>query len=146
MKHILNNLTEQEKNAIREQHTGGMKVSTDKFNQLMESKLGDVKPILSEQSKRVDVVKPMGQTIPLIQIKVAGKMCDLTMMRKLPTGASFYDDCSSCFYCSSSSSSDYSSVLSYSFSSYSLHLLLLSVFFFLIMISLLLRINHRCSI
>jgi hypothetical protein len=50
MKHILNNLTEQEKNAIREQHTGGMKVSTDKFNQLLESKLGDVKPILSEQA------------------------------------------------------------------------------------------------
>jgi hypothetical protein len=52
MKHILNNLTEQEKNAIREQHTGGMKVSTDKFNQLLESKLGDVKPILSEQSQK----------------------------------------------------------------------------------------------
>lgn len=49
MKHILNNLTEQEKNAIREQHTGGMKVATDKFSQLLESKLGDVKPILSEQ-------------------------------------------------------------------------------------------------
>jgi hypothetical protein len=53
MKHILNNLTEQEKNAIREQHTGGMKVSTDKFNQLLESKLGDVKPILSEQKSNL---------------------------------------------------------------------------------------------
>ena len=51
MKHILNNLTEQEKNAIREQHTGGMKIATDKFSQLLESKLGDVKPILSEQSQ-----------------------------------------------------------------------------------------------
>ena len=49
MKHILNNLTEQEKNAIREQHTGGMKVSTDRFNQLLESKLGDSKPLVSEQ-------------------------------------------------------------------------------------------------
>ncbi len=56
MKHILNDLTEQEKNAIREQHTGGMKVSSDKFNQLLESKLGDVKPILSEQkSKTISV-------------------------------------------------------------------------------------------
>ena len=53
MKHILNNLTEQEKNAIREQHTGGMKVSTDKFNHLLESKLGDVKPILSEQKSNL---------------------------------------------------------------------------------------------
>jgi hypothetical protein len=53
MKHILNNLTEQEKKAIREQHTGGMKVSTDKFNHLLESKLGDVKPILSEQKSNL---------------------------------------------------------------------------------------------
>jgi len=100
MKHILNNLTEQEKNAIREQHTGGMKVSTDKFNQLLESKLGDVKPILSEQTKSFDpktfnpgaalvkalikpqkpepeIVKvpgamktPKGKTIPVIKIKL----------------------------------------------------------------------------
>jgi len=49
MKHILNNLTEQEKRAILEQHSGGMKVMTEKFSQLIESKLGDVKPILSEQ-------------------------------------------------------------------------------------------------
>jgi hypothetical protein len=53
MKHILNNLTEQEKNAIRELHTGGMKVATDKFSQLLESKLGDVKPILSEQKSNL---------------------------------------------------------------------------------------------
>jgi len=32
MKHILNNLTEQEKNDIREQHSGGMKVMTEKFS------------------------------------------------------------------------------------------------------------------
>lgn len=45
MKHLLNNLTEQEKNAIREQHTGGIKLNTEKFSKLVESKLGDVKPI-----------------------------------------------------------------------------------------------------
>jgi hypothetical protein len=49
MKHILNDLTEQEKNSIREQHTGGMKVMTESFSKLINSKLGDVKPILSEQ-------------------------------------------------------------------------------------------------
>jgi hypothetical protein len=49
MKHILNNLTEQEKNSIREQHTGGMKVMTENFSKLINSKLGDVKPILAEQ-------------------------------------------------------------------------------------------------
>jgi len=45
MKHILNNLTDEEKNSIRGQHTGGMKVSTDNFSKLMKSKLGDVKPM-----------------------------------------------------------------------------------------------------
>jgi hypothetical protein len=45
MKHILNNLTDDEKNSIRNQHTGGMKVNTDKFSKLVNSKVGDVKPI-----------------------------------------------------------------------------------------------------
>jgi hypothetical protein len=49
MKHILNNLTDEEKNAIRGQHTGGMKVSTDNFTKLVNSKLGEVKPIVKEQ-------------------------------------------------------------------------------------------------
>ena len=48
MKHILNNLSEQEKNAIREQHTGGMKVVTENFSKLTNSKLGDSKPLVSE--------------------------------------------------------------------------------------------------
>jgi hypothetical protein len=51
MKHILNNLLEEEKNAIREQHTDKLKVATENFSKLVESKLGDVKPILSEEKK-----------------------------------------------------------------------------------------------
>jgi len=50
MKHILNNLTEEEKNAIREQHSGGMKVMTENFSKLINSKLGDSKPLVNEQS------------------------------------------------------------------------------------------------
>jgi hypothetical protein len=49
MKHILNNLSEEEKNAIREQHTGGMKVMNENFSKLLNSKLGDVKPLVNEQ-------------------------------------------------------------------------------------------------
>ena len=49
MKHILNNLSEEEKNAIREQHTGGMKVMTENFNKLINSKLGDSKPLVKEE-------------------------------------------------------------------------------------------------
>lgn len=51
MKHILNNLSEQEKNAIREQHTGGMNVVTENFHKLLGSKLGDSKPLVNEQSQ-----------------------------------------------------------------------------------------------
>jgi hypothetical protein len=49
MKHILNNLSEQDKNSIREQHTGGMKVMTEGFSKLINSKLGDVKLVVKEQ-------------------------------------------------------------------------------------------------
>jgi hypothetical protein len=49
MKHILNNLTEEEKNAIREQHTGGIKIVNENFSKLVNTKLGDVKPMVNEQ-------------------------------------------------------------------------------------------------
>ena len=50
MKHILNDLSEQEKNSIREQHAkGGMKVMTENFSKLLNSKLGDSKPLVSEK-------------------------------------------------------------------------------------------------
>lgn len=50
MKHLLNDLSEEERNNIREQHAGGMKVSNARFNTLLETKSGDVKPFISEQS------------------------------------------------------------------------------------------------
>jgi hypothetical protein len=49
MKHLLNNLSEEEKNKIREQHTGGMEVNSKNFNKLTESKLGNIKPLINEQ-------------------------------------------------------------------------------------------------
>jgi hypothetical protein len=51
MKHILNDLTEEEKNAIREQHTGGMKVMNENFSKLVNTKLGDVKPMINEETE-----------------------------------------------------------------------------------------------
>lgn len=50
MKHILNNLTEEEKKSIRGQHTGGMNVVNENFKKLINNKLGTVKPLLFEQS------------------------------------------------------------------------------------------------
>ena len=55
MKHILNNLTEEEKNSIRKQHTGGMKVMTENFNKLINSKLGDSKPLVKESHHSNDL-------------------------------------------------------------------------------------------
>lgn len=57
MKHILNDLTETEKNSIREQHTGGMKVMTENFSKLLNSKLGDVKPITENEMKESMMTK-----------------------------------------------------------------------------------------
>jgi len=51
MKHLLNNLSEEEKNYIREQHTGGMNLIIENFNKLISSKSGDVKPLVNEQHK-----------------------------------------------------------------------------------------------
>jgi hypothetical protein len=63
MKHILNNLSEEEKNAIREQHTGGMKIMTENFSKLLNSKLGDAKPI----TEQVDDVQPDSQIISTLK-------------------------------------------------------------------------------
>ena len=49
MKHLLNNLSEEEKNSIREQHTDVTKIVTENFSRLINSKLGNVKTLVSEQ-------------------------------------------------------------------------------------------------
>ena len=51
MKHLLNNISEEEKNRIREQHEGGMNLSIDNFKKLVETKLGDSKPFINEASE-----------------------------------------------------------------------------------------------
>ena len=49
MKHLLNDMSDEEKNYIRGKYIGGKNIDTTKFRKLMESKLGDAKPLLSEQ-------------------------------------------------------------------------------------------------
>ena len=48
MKHILNEMSEEEKNSIRSQHTGSLQVQTERFKKLVENKLGNAKPLISE--------------------------------------------------------------------------------------------------
>lgn len=46
MKHLLNNLSEEEKNSIREQHEGGMELNIENFKTLLETKQGEIKPLV----------------------------------------------------------------------------------------------------
>ena len=46
MKHLLNNISHQEKKNILEQHKGGIVVSNKNFQKLLTNKLGNVKPIM----------------------------------------------------------------------------------------------------
>lgn len=84
MKHILNNLSNEEKNSIREQHTGGMKVVTENFSRLLNSKLGDSKPLVSEQLKTKDGITYTVQAIPSGKFKIFVT----TPKYKTPTDAS----------------------------------------------------------
>ena len=49
MKQLLNDMSFEERQNIREQHTGGMKVIPNNFRRLVNGKLGDSKPLVSEQ-------------------------------------------------------------------------------------------------
>ena len=64
-------MSEQEKNSIREQHSGGMKVMTENFNKLINSKLGDSKPLLKEEdmemSDEKEFFKFEGKSMETIQ-------------------------------------------------------------------------------
>jgi len=48
MKHILNNIPQEEKNRILEQHRGGKSIDTTRFKALLESSMGNVKPLIME--------------------------------------------------------------------------------------------------
>jgi replicative superfamily II helicase len=62
MKHLLNNLSEEEKNSIREQHEGGMRLETSRFKTLLENKSGNVKPLVEQDEPTEDMpLAPMDE-------------------------------------------------------------------------------------
>jgi len=65
MKHLLNDLSEEVKNSIREQHTGGMKVMTENFSKLTNTKSGDVKTLVEQVTTQTTTVAPSSTTNPL---------------------------------------------------------------------------------
>jgi hypothetical protein len=48
MKHILNNISQDEKRRILEQHTGGKQLFIENFNKLVNNKLGTVNTLINE--------------------------------------------------------------------------------------------------
>jgi len=69
MKHLLNSLTENEKNSIREQHTGGMKVMTENFSKLINTKSGNVRTLVEQP---VEEPTPNSTTNPLNRLTGSG--------------------------------------------------------------------------
>jgi hypothetical protein len=51
MKHILNNISRQEKNSILEQYSGGKRLQIENFSKLVNSKFGDVKTLPAEDER-----------------------------------------------------------------------------------------------
>ena len=56
MKHLLNDMSFREKNSILEQYHGGKSIDTSKFKRLLESQLGNVKPLIVEGKNKDKVV------------------------------------------------------------------------------------------
>lgn len=71
MKHLLNNLSSEEKKSILEQHKGGMKVMTERFSKLLNAKSGDVKPLVNEITAN-PLHQLIGKTVKFEPISIDG--------------------------------------------------------------------------
>ncbi len=54
MKHLLNDMSQEEMNSIREQHTGGKKITLENFSNMVNKKLGEVPTLISESESELD--------------------------------------------------------------------------------------------
>lgn len=77
MKHLLNNLTQEEKNNILEQHAGGMKVMTENFRKLMNAKHGNSKPLVNEEPLPKELkIGSKGEWVKMAQEKLGVNPAD----------------------------------------------------------------------
>ena len=54
MKHLLNYMSQEEMNSIREQHAGGKKITVENFSNMVNKKLGEVPTLISESESELD--------------------------------------------------------------------------------------------
>ena len=54
MKHLLNDMSQEETNSIREQHAGGKKITVENFSNMVNKKLGEVPTLISESESELD--------------------------------------------------------------------------------------------
>ena len=54
MKHLLNDMSQEEMNSIREQHVGGKKITVENFSNMVNKKLGEVPTLISESESELD--------------------------------------------------------------------------------------------
>ena len=54
MKHLLNDMSQEEMNSIREQHTGGKKITLENFSNMVNKKVGEVPTLISESESELD--------------------------------------------------------------------------------------------
>lgn len=68
MKHLLNNISEEEKQSILEQHKGGMKVFNENFNKMVNKKLGhaDLYEQSTDKNKAEEFRRTKGVKLDLI--------------------------------------------------------------------------------
>jgi hypothetical protein len=78
MKHLLNNISKEEKENILKQHSGGMKVMTENFRRLMGAKHGNVKPLVEQGNTQLSLSQGLKSTINGASKDLNGvkKICD----------------------------------------------------------------------
>jgi hypothetical protein len=87
MKHILNDISQEEKNRILEQHSGGKTIDTTKFKRLLESTMGNVKPLVSEQMENEVDPQDLNSHFQFIEKKLTprGYKKDESMLKNMGT-------------------------------------------------------------
>lgn len=79
MKHILNDLSSEERSSILEQHQGTMKVNTENFSKLVNNKLGNSKPFLTEEEENKETICRPDELEKVLSVLESARKFTLTL-------------------------------------------------------------------